>query len=131
MNSKIKTILQALIDDEPIEFATAGNWTTSTTSNTLSVLRQWSFGHTSVSLRIKPHTIQIGEFTVPAPLRKPPLGDYFYANPAYGDVKQMNWEDSDVENTWLANGVLYDTERGAELFLAAIRSLNRNENQNV
>ena len=127
MNSKIKTILQALIDGEHIEFATVGNWTSSTPANTLSVLSQWSFGCTSVSLRIKPHTIQIGEFTVPAPLRKPPSDIYYYANPAYGDVKQMNWEDSDVENTWLDNGVLYDTERGAELFLAAIRSLTREQ----
>ncbi len=59
MNSKMKEILQALIDDEHIEFATVGNWATSTTANTLSVLRQWSFGHTSVSLRIKPQAVQL------------------------------------------------------------------------
>lgn len=126
MNPKMKEILQALIDDEPIEFSTAGNWTTSTTANTLSVLSQWAFGCTSVSLRIKQQTIQIGEFTVPAPLRKPPLGDY-YANPAYGDVEQMYWEGTDDENTWLANGALHATEQGAELFLAAIRSLTREQ----
>ena len=123
----MKEILQALIDGEHIEFATVGNWTTSTTANTLSVLRQWSFDCTSVSLRIKPQTIQIGKFTVPAPLRKPPLGDYFYANLADGDVEQMYWEGTDDENTWLANGVLFSTEQGAELFLAAIRSLTREQ----
>lgn len=127
MNSKIKTILQALIDDEPIEFATANNWTTSTTSNTLSVLRQWSFGHTSVSLRIKPKTIQIGEFTVPAPLRKPPSNSYYYANITFGEVEQINWEGTGDENTWLANGVLFSTKRGAETFLAAILSLTREQ----
>ena len=127
MNSKIKTILQALIDDEPIEFATAGNWTTSTTSNTLSVLSQWTFGHTSVDLRIKPKTIQIGEFTVPAPLRKPPSNSYYYANVTFGEVEQINWEGTGDENTWLANGVLFSTKRGAELFLAAIHSLTREQ----
>ena len=127
MNSKMKEILQALIDDEPIEFATAGKWSTSTPANTLSVLSQWSFGCTSVSLRIKPQTIRIGEFTVPAPLRKPPSDLYYYANPAYGDVEQLNWEDSDAENTWLANGVLFSTEQDAELFLTAIRSLTREQ----
>ena len=126
MNDKIKTILQALIDGEHIEFATVGNWTTSTTANTLSVLRQWSFDCTSVSLRIKPQTIQIGEFTVPAPLRKPPSDIYYYANP-YGDVEQFTWEGAAVENTWLAHGVLFATEQGAELFLAAIRSLTREQ----
>lgn len=124
MNDEIKTILQALIDGEPIEFVTAGNWSTSTPANTLSVLSQWSFGCTSVSLRIKPKTIQIGEFTVPAPLRKPPSNSYYYANP-YGAVKQFTWEGADVENTWLAHGVLFATEQGAELFLAAIRSLTK------
>ena len=119
----MKEILQALIDDEPIEFTTAGKWGTSTTANTLSVLRQWSFDCTSVSLRIKPQTIQIGEFTVPAPLRKPPSDIYYYANITFGEVEQMNWEDTGDENTWLANGVLYATERGAELFIAAILSL--------
>lgn len=127
MNSKMKEILQALIDDEPIEFSTAGNWTTSTTANTLSVLSQWTFGCTSIDLRIKPKTVQIGEFTVPAPLRKPPSDIYYYANITYGDVKQMNWEDADVENTWLANGALHATEQGAELFLAAILSLTREQ----
>ena len=123
MNDEIKTILQALIDGEHIEFATVGNWTTSTTANTLSVLRQWSFGRTFVSLRIKPKTIQIGEFTVPAPLRKPPSDIYYYANITFGEVEQMNWEDTGDEKTWLDNGVLYATERGAELFIAAILSL--------
>ena len=127
MNDEIKTILQALIDGEHIEFATVGNWTTSTTANTLSVLRQWSFGHTSVSLRIKPHTIQIGEFTVPEPLRKPPSDIYYYVNPAYGEVEQMYWEGTDDENTWLANGALHATEQGAKLFLAAIHSLTREQ----
>ena len=128
MNSEMKEILQALIDDEPIEFATVGNWTTSTTANTLSVLRQWSFGRTFVSLRIKPQTIQIGEFTVPAPLRKPPSDIYYYyANITFGEVEQMNWEDTGDEKTWLDNGVLYATERGAELFLAAIHSLTREQ----
>ena len=127
MNSEMKEILQALIDGEHIEFATVGNWATSTTANTLSVLRQWSFGHTSVSLRIKPKTIQIGEFTVPAPLREPPSDIYYYANVTYGEVEQMNWEDTGDENTWLANGVLYATERGAELFIAAILSLTREQ----
>ena len=127
MNSKMKEILQALIDDEPIEFATAGNWSTSTPANTLSVLSQWAFDCTSVSLRIKPQTIQIGEFTVPAPLRKPPSDLYYYANPAYGDVARLKWEDSSVETTWLANGVLFSTEQGAELFLTAIRSLTREQ----
>lgn len=127
MNSKMKEILQALIDGEHIEFATVGNWATSTTANTLSVLRQWSFGCTSIDLRIKPQTIQIGEFKVPAPLRKPPSDIYYYANPAYGDVKQMNWEDTGDENTWLANGVLFSTKRGAEMFLAAILSLTREQ----
>ena len=126
MNSEMKEILQALIDGEHIEFATVGNWATSTTANTLSVLRQWSFGHTSVSLRIKPKTIQIGEFTVPAPLRKPPSNSYYYANP-YGAVEQFTWEGAAVENTWLAHGVLFATEQGAELFLAAIRSLTREQ----
>ena len=125
MNSTIKTFLQALIDDEPIEFATVGNWATSTTANTLSVLSQWSFGCTSVSLRIKPQTIQIGEFTVPAPLRKPPSNSYYYANITFGEVEQINWEGTGDENTWLANGVLFSTKRGAELFLAAILSLTR------
>ena len=55
----MKEILQALIDGEHIEFATVGNWATSTTANTLSVLRQWSFDCTSVSLRIKPHDVQL------------------------------------------------------------------------
>ena len=123
----MKEILQALIDGEPIEFATANNWTTSTTSNTLSVLRQWSFGHTSVSLRIKPQTIQIGEFTVPAPLRKPPSNSYYYANVTFGEVEQINWEGTGDENTWLANGVLFSTKRGAETFLAAILSLTREQ----
>lgn len=127
MNSKMKEILQALIDGEPIEFAAAGNWSTSTPANTLSVLSQWSFGCTSVSLRIKPQTIQIGEFKVPAPLRKPPADIYYYADVAYGDVEQMNWENTGDENTWLANGVLFSTEQGAELFLAAIRSLTREQ----
>lgn len=127
MNSKIKTILQALIDGEPIEFATVGNWTSSTPANTLSVLSQWSFGCTSVSLRIKPHTIQIGEFTVPAPLREPPSDIYYYADVTYGDVDQMNWGGTGDENTWLANGVLFSTKRGAELFLAAIHSLTREQ----
>ena len=125
MNSKIKEILQALIDDEPIEFTTAGKWGTSTTVNTLSVLRQWACGCTSVSLRIKPKTIQIGEFTVPAPLRKPPSNSYYYANITFGEVEQINWEGTGDENTWLANGVLFSTKRGAELFLAAILSLTR------
>lgn len=125
MNSKMKEILQALIDGEPIEFATVGNWATSTTANTLSVLSQWAFDCTSVSLRIKPQTIQIGEFTVPAPLRKPPSDIYYYVDIAYGDVDQMNWENTGDENTWLANGVLYATEQGAELFLAAIHSLTK------
>ena len=84
MNSKMKEILQALIDGELIEFSTAGNWTTSTTANTLSVLAQWTFGCTSIDLRIKPKFIQIGEFTVPAPLRRPPSDIYYYANP-YGE----------------------------------------------
>ena len=128
MNSKMKEILQALIDDEPIEFATAGKWSTSTPANTLSVLSQWAFDCTSIDLRIKPKTIQIGEFTVPAPLRKPPSNSYYYyANPAYGDVARLNWEDSSVENTWLANGVLFSTEQDAELFLTAIRSLTREQ----
>ena len=127
MNDKIKTILQALIDGEHIEFATVGNWATSTTANTLSVLRQWSFGCTSVSLRIKPQTIQIGEFTVPAPLRKPPSNSYYYANVTFGEVEQINWEGTSDENTWLANGVLFSTKRGAELFLAAILSLTREQ----
>ena len=127
MNSKMKEILQALIDGELIEFATVGNWTTSTTANTLSVLSQWAFDHTSIDLRIKPQTIQIGEFTVPAPLRKPPSDNYYYANPAYGDVEQMNWEGTDDENTWLANGALHATKQGAELFLAAIHSLTREQ----
>ena len=127
MNSKIKTILQALIDGEPIEFVTAGKWDTSTTANTLSVLRQWSFGRTFVSLRIKPKTIQIGEFTVPAPLRKPPSNSYYYANVTFGEVEQINWEGTSDENTWLANGVLFSTKRGAELFLAAILSLTREQ----
>lgn len=128
MNSKIKTILQALIDDEPIEFATVGNWTTSTTSNTLNVIAQWARGSTAIDLRVKSQTIQIGEFTVPAPLRKPPSGVYYYfASHAYGDVKQLTWEGAAVENTWLANGVLFATEQGAELFLAAIRSLTKEQ----
>lgn len=126
MNSKMKEILQALIDGEHIEFATVGNWTTSTTANTLSVLAQWTFDHTSIDLRIKPKTIQIGEFTVPAPLRKPPSNSYYYANP-YGAVEQFTWEGAAVENTWLAHGVLFATEQGAELFLAAIRSLTREQ----
>ena len=125
MNSKMKEILQALIDGEPIEFATAGNWSTSTPANTLSVLSQWSFGCTSVSLRIKPKTIQIGEFTVPAPLRKPPSNSYYYANVTFGEVEQINWEGTGDENTWLANGVLFSTKQGAELFLAAIHSLTK------
>ena len=123
----MKEILQALIDGEHIEFATVGNWATSTTANTLSVLRQWSFGHTSVSLRIKPQTIQIGEFTVPAPLRKPPSNSYYYANVTFGEVEQINWEGTGDENTWLANGVLFSTKRGAEMFLAAILSLTREQ----
>ena len=123
----MKEILQALIDDEPIEFANVDNWATSTTANTLSVLRQWSFGCTSVSLRIKPQTIQIGEFTVPAPLRKPPSNSYYYANVTFGEVEQINWEGTSDENTWLANGVLFSTKRGAELFLAAILSLTREQ----
>ena len=127
MNSKMKEILQALIDGEPIEFATAGNWSTSTPANTLSVLSQWSFGCTSVSLRIKPKTIQIGEFTVPAPLRKPPSNSYYYANVTFGEVEQINWEGTGDENTWLANGVLFSTKQGAELFLAAIHSLTREQ----
>lgn len=127
MNSKMKEILQALIDDEPIEFTTAGKWGTSTTVNTLSVLSQWAFGCTSINLRIKPHTIQIGEFTVPEPLRKPPSNSYYYANVTYGEVEQINWEGTGDENTWLANGVLFSTKRGAELFLAAIHSLTREQ----
>ena len=127
MNSTIKTFLQALIDGEPIEFATAGNWSASTPANTLSVLSQWSFDCTSVSLRIKPKTIQIGEFTVPAPLRKPPSNSYYYANVTFGEVEQINWEGTGDENTWLANGVLFSTKRGAELFLAAILSLTREQ----
>ena len=126
MNSKTKEILQALIDGEHIEFVNAGKWDTSTTVNTLSVLRQWACGCTSVGLRIKPKTIQIGKFTVPAPLRKPPSDTYYYANP-YGAVEQFTWEGADVENTWLAHGVLFATEQGAELFLAAIRSLTREQ----
>ena len=126
MNSKIKTILQALIDGELIEFSTAGKWNTSNTANTLSVLSQWAFGCTSIDLRIKPQTIQIGEFTVPAPLRKPPSDIYYYANP-YGAIEQFTWEGADVENTWLAHGVLFATEQGAELFLAAIHSLTREQ----
>ena len=127
MNSKMKEILQALIDDEPIEFATVGNWTTSTPANTLSVLSQWSFDCTSVDLRIEPQTIQIGEFTVPAPLRKPPSNSYYYANVTFGEVEQINWEGTGDENTWLANGVLFSTKRGAETFLAAILSLTREQ----
>lgn len=126
MNSTIKTFLQALIDDEPIEFATVGNWATSTTANTLSVLSQWTFGCTSVSLRIKPKFIQIGEFKVPAPLRKPPSDIYYYANP-YGDVEQFTWEGTEIENTWLAHGVLHATEQGAKLFRAAIHSLTKEQ----
>lgn len=123
MNSKTKEILQALIDGEHIEFVNAGKWDTSTTANTLSVLRQWACGCTSVGLRIKPKMIQIGKFKVPVPLRKPPSDIYYYADVAYGDVEQMNWDNTGDENTWLANGVLFSTEQGAELFLAAIRSL--------
>lgn len=122
----MKEILQALIDGELIEFSTAGKWNTSNTANTLSVLSQWAFDCTSVSLRIKPQTIQIGEFTVPAPLRKPPSDTYYYANP-YGDVQQFTWEGATVENTWLAHGVLFATEQDAELFSAAIRSLTREQ----
>ena len=123
MNDEIKTILQALIDDETIEFATVGNWATSTTANTLNVLAQWTFGHTTVSLRIKPKLLQIGEFKVPAPLREPPSDIYYYANVPFGEVEQLTWEDTTDENTCLNNGVLFATEHGAELFLAAIRSL--------
>lgn len=122
----MKEILQALIDGESIEFTIVDNWTTSTTANTLSVLRQWALGSSAISLRIKPKTIQIGEFTVPAPLREPPSDTYYYANP-YGAVEQFTWEGADVENTWLAHGVLFATEQGAELFLAAIRSLSREQ----
>lgn len=71
MNDEIKTILQALIDGEDIEDFTGNDWRESGLGATLTVLADWEYENYRTSLRIKPKTIQIGEFTVPEPLRVP------------------------------------------------------------
>lgn len=126
MNDEIITILQALIDGEDIEFSTVNNWSKSSLGNTLNVLSHWSYGSTSVSLRSKPKTIQIGEFTVPEPLRTSPINTiYYYVDVAYGTTEELRWDATEDEKVWLANGMLQATEEGAEQQLAALLSLTK------
>lgn len=131
MKNEIKTILQAIIDDEPIEYAmstTVNNWSKSSLDNTLNVLSRWCFGITSVSLRIKPKTIQIGSSTIPEPLRVPPpmCSVYYYIDLVHGTTEAMRWGAGRDEIVWLSNGMLQATKEGAEQQLAAILSLTRN-----
>ncbi len=127
MNDEIITILQALIDGEDIEFSTVNNWSKSSLGNTLNVLSHWSYGSTSVNLRSKPKTIQIGEFTVPEPIRVPPPvhSVYYYVDLAYGTTEAMRWDATQDESGWLANGMLQSTKEGAEQQLAALLSLTK------
>lgn len=125
MNDEIKIILQALIDGEDIEFYRGRIWSKASLPTTLNVLSQWSCGNTSIGLRIKSKTIQIGEFTVPEPLRVP-MEVYWLIDPTSAPyIYSMEWQDTQREHEWLANGMLQATKEGAEQQLAAIFSLTR------
>lgn len=128
MNNEIKTILQALVDGEEIEFSGTKVWCKSSLDTTLNVLSQWSHDNTSIGLRIKPKTIQIGGFTVPEPMRIPPplYSTYFYTDPtAAPNVCSHVWQHTQIEHEWLENGFLQATKEGAEQQVAAILSLTK------
>lgn len=127
MNDKIRTILQALIDGKDIEFLGPRDWCKASVGATLTVLANWwEYGNDTTKLRIKPKTIQIGEFTVPEPLRTVPTGVCWLIDPTSTPyIYSTEWQNTQCEREWLANGMIQATKEGAEQQLAAIFSLTK------
>jgi len=131
---KYADILIAVAEGQDIEILPLASleetWATATHTEALSnILYSFPVNH----LRIKPKTIRIGEYDVPAPMRvAPKVGStYYLCNPVYSPVRPAVesdiWTGLPAEIVWLENGFLQVTEEGAEKQLKALLSLTQNK----
>jgi hypothetical protein len=82
-----------------------------------------SVNENTASVRLKPRTIRIGGYDVPAPLREgPECNAVFYIVDSNADAGyiESRWRNTAIDYLWLRRGRLHTTKEAAQLHARAI-----------
>lgn len=106
-------ILIALAEGRPIQAQfEASPWTGMDTFDRTIWLRLVLADNPRYKFRVKPETITVNGFEVPAPCREPLKEGtrYFVANPlAKGWIESYKWNNDRLDNLWLKRGLVHLT----------------------
>lgn len=114
----ILPIIQAAANGEAIEVVDSGKW----------VDKSEHIGFDMYHLyRIKPKTVRIGEYDVPAPVREAPaVGEFVYlVSTARPIPAKVSWYPNEFNLYLLASGLLHKERTSAKTHLAALVSLTK------
>lgn len=79
--------------------------------------------------RHKPRTVQIGEFSVPEPVRSPLKQgqEYWLVDVRSGAAMWKSWCNDEYDRKWLAAGLIHLDKESAQIHIDALLSFTRNK----
>lgn len=116
-----KEVLQALIDDKPLQRWVDGIWV-DTDASAVHILLSMKINN---DFRIKQKTILINGYEVPEPVREPLSIDQPYYLITMVCVIDTIWEDSPNDKRRLKNGIIHLTKEAANIHRDAILSFTK------
>lgn len=117
-SKEILPIVEAAANGAVIEFKQAGVWHE-------KILNDLCYAY---DYRVKPKTIRIGEYDVPAPMTvAPAIGAPYYAAVNISKIlySASLWGGTPMEMLWLQYGILHSTKEAAILHTTALLSLTK------